>query len=412
VLIVGKDALTAGGPGPDISRVRDGLKVIVLEQTAKVLEQRFGFRVTEYGLRQVFPRVPDHPLLAGLKAEQLHDWHGEATILPPRLEYKLRPQHGPTVQWCGIDVARAWRCGCRGNVASVLIEKPARGDFLTILEAGFGLQYSPLLEYHEGKGMVLFCQMDVTGRTESDPAADRLTHNLIRYVSAWKPLPSRYAFYVGDAAGKSHLEATGLSPGDYTKDKLSSDSVLIVGPGGAKKLAADAAAIGAWLDSGGNLLAIGLDEAEAKVFLPKVAIKKQEHIATYFEAAGMKSLLLGVGPADVHNHDPRDLPLVSGGAMVIGNGILARAEKANIVFCQLVPWQFEHQKQINLKRTFRRATCLVTRLAANMGASPSTPLLARFHSPVAATKAEQRWLEGFYLDVPEEWDDPYRFFRW
>ena len=23
-----------------------------------------------------------------------------------------------------------------------------------------------------------------------------------------------------------------------------------------------------------------------------------------------------------------------------------------------------------------------------------------------------RWLDGLYLDVPEEWDDPYRFFRW
>jgi hypothetical protein len=25
---------------------------------------------------------------------------------------------------------------------------------------------------------------------------------------------------------------------------------------------------------------------------------------------------------------------------------------------------------------------------------------------------EKRWLEGLYLDTPEEWDDPYRFFRW
>ena len=25
---------------------------------------------------------------------------------------------------------------------------------------------------------------------------------------------------------------------------------------------------------------------------------------------------------------------------------------------------------------------------------------------------EGRWLEGLYLDVPHEWDDPYRFFRW
>jgi hypothetical protein len=23
-----------------------------------------------------------------------------------------------------------------------------------------------------------------------------------------------------------------------------------------------------------------------------------------------------------------------------------------------------------------------------------------------------RWLEGLYLDTPERWDDPYRFFRW
>ena len=71
--------------------MRDGLKVIVFEQTAEVLEKRFGFRVAEYGLRQVFQRVPDHPLLAGLDAEHLRDWRGEATILPPRLKYKLRP---------------------------------------------------------------------------------------------------------------------------------------------------------------------------------------------------------------------------------------------------------------------------------------------------------------------------------
>src|SRR5262249_55054046 len=66
-LIIGKEALTPDGPGPNVDRVRDGLKVIVFEQTAKVLEQRFGFRVAECGLREVFQRVPDHPLLTGLQ---------------------------------------------------------------------------------------------------------------------------------------------------------------------------------------------------------------------------------------------------------------------------------------------------------------------------------------------------------
>jgi hypothetical protein len=83
-------------------------------------------------------------------------------------------------------------------------------------------------------------------------------------------------------------------------------------------------------------------------------------------------------------------------------------ENADVVFCQFVPWQFDQKKQMNLKRTFRRSAYLAARLAA-VG---STPILARFHSPVEASKGEKRWLDGLYLDAPEEWDDPYRFFRW
>jgi beta-galactosidase len=68
IFIVGKSALTAGAAAPDVSRVRDGLKVLIFEQTSEVLEKRFGFRAEEYGLRRVFARVPDHPSLAGIGA--------------------------------------------------------------------------------------------------------------------------------------------------------------------------------------------------------------------------------------------------------------------------------------------------------------------------------------------------------
>jgi hypothetical protein len=414
ILIVGKGALRSGGPGPDVARVRDGLKVVVFEQTAKVLEERFGFRVAEYGLRQVFRRAPDHPLLAGLGEEHLRDWRGEATTLPPRLEYTLRPRYGPTVKWCGIEMPRVWRCGCRGNVASVLIEKPARGDFLPILDGGFAMQYSPLLEYREGKGMMLFCQMDVTGRTEADPAADALTRNILNYLDSWLPQPRRKAVYAGDPAGRKHLEATGLSLIPYAKGELSADRVLIVGPGAGRQLAEDAAAIAVWLEAGGGLLSLGLDKADVRAFLPtKVEIEKGEHIAASFKPAVAASLLAGVSPADIHNRDPRMIPLVRGGGVsVLGDGVLAEGDHTAIVFCQLVPWHFEQKKQMNLKRTFRCAARLVSRLAANMGVAGDTPLLRRFHSPVESARAEQRWLDGLYLDVPEEWDDPYRFFRW
>ena len=44
VLVVGKSALNVNGPAINVSRVRDGLRVVVFEQTKEVLEKRFGFR--------------------------------------------------------------------------------------------------------------------------------------------------------------------------------------------------------------------------------------------------------------------------------------------------------------------------------------------------------------------------------
>ena len=113
----------------------------------------------------------------------------------------------------------------------------------------------------------------------------------------------------------------------------------------------------------------------------------------------------------MHNRDPRTIPLVSAGAETVGNGVLAVAQGANVVFCQLAPWQFEYESNFGLKRTFRRTSVLVTRLLGNLGAAGETPLLSRVSTPVESNESG-RWLSGFYLDDPEEWDDPYRFFRW
>jgi len=309
-------------------------------------------------------------------------------------------------------------------------------------------------------------------------------------------------------------------------------------------------------------------------------MKKEEHIACFFEPFERSSLLAGVGPADVHNRAPRELPLVSGGVTVIGDGVLTTAQNAKVVFYQLPPytltsaqgavpsfvvssddafdgkqsalvtmgttteaggqsgqgvkvapevgkrytfaayvkgvggpitvhleveragrpwdravkggnvtvpdnewtevhvtfqcekpfaegwqayigcaqeggrfradmlrlyegdylpwkapaqaatagpqnlftnpsfetgekpWWFMYGEQHNLRRTYRRASFALTRVLANMGVAGSTPLLSRFSSPVVPARAEKRWLDGLYLDQPEEWDDPYRFFCW
>ena len=222
---------------------------------------------------------------------------------------------------------------------------------------------------------------------------------------------TRTAIYAGEPASKTHLQAAGFAVETFRKEALTTDRVLIVGPGGAAQLADQAPAISRWLKSGGYLLALGLDDADARsLLLGSLKIKRQEHIATYFTPASRDSPFCGIGPADMHNRDPRTLPLVAEGAALIGNGVLAKCDDANVVFCQLLPWQFQPKMQMNLKRTFRSSSRQLTRLLANLGAASETPILGRFASP--PDKTEQRWLSGLYLDVPEEWDYPYRFFRW
>jgi hypothetical protein len=103
-------------------------------------------------------------------------------------------------------------------------------------------------------------------------------------------------------------------------------------------------------------------------------------------------------------------------AEIFGNGVLACARRSNVVFLQFPPYLVtnatgEVPSQLNLRRTYRRTSFALTRLLANMGVAAPTPLLSRFSTPVGEGRPK-RWLQGLYLDQPEAWDDPYRFFRW
>ena len=132
-----------------------------------------------------------------------------------------------------------------------------------------------------------------------------------------------------------------------------------------------------------------------------------------FDTMKTSSPFAGIGPSDVHNRAPKVISLVSSGAQIIGNGVLSSADQSNVVLCQSVPWQNDYSgEQHNIKQTFRRSSFLLSRLMGNIGVESSTALIGRFNQPVKEGNAEKRWLDGLYLDIPEEWDDPYRFFRW
>jgi hypothetical protein len=207
----------------------------------------------------------------------------------------------------------------------------------------------------------------------------------------------------------------GIPAAGYQGGPLAQDEVLIVGPGVGKTLAPHANDITAWLKQGGRMLTIGLTETEANAFLPwKVSMKTAEHISAYFPVQDEKSLFAGINPAGVHSREPRQLSLLvpDDEVEVLGNGVLARAKNAKIVFCQIVPWSYDWQSLYNLKTTFRHSSIILNRLLANLGVRGATPLLSRFVTPAAKDGSEARWREGLYLDTPTEGDDPYRYYLW
>ncbi len=420
--------------------------------------------------------MADHPVLAGIDDEHLRNWRGEATITPPRLDYKLSPEfnYTPTVRWCGIPVSRLWRCGNRGNVASVLIEKPARGDFLPILDGGYSLQYSPLMEYREGKGMVLFCQMDLTARTESDPAAETLARNLLDYVSTWKPSTRRKAIYVGDPAdvhnpapravplvsaaaaigngvlGKApgaNVVFCQLPPSDtgpeqrnlkrtYRRTSFLLNRLLgNMGVAGSTPLldrfsTTVGGSRGTSVVKNGDFSADVNDDGMPDEWMLSSDLKEStcrcERIRQDDDAV---ALVLTCPPVEGEKRSStmlaqHDVPVKKGQWYRIS--FEARPERlvsesVTMTITNTATWRsfFEYQRfapEPEWKR-FR------FEVQSNETADERTRLqiwyegagklwLADVRVEPIANSTEGRWLEGLYLDVPEQWDDPYRFFRW
>ena len=76
----------------------------------------------------------------------------------------------------------------------------------------------------------------------------------------------------------------------------------------------------------------------------------------------------------------------------------------------LTPGTIVEGAQLNVRRTSRRNAVALARLLGNLSVRAETPLLSRFEQP--AREGDARWRQGYYVDQPIEWDDPYRFFRW
>jgi hypothetical protein len=391
ILIIGREALADPALALDLSRITSGLKVVVFEQTHETLQNRFGLRGTVLGLRNAFVRVPSHPVLAGLSEENFRDWRGAATLTPPYLETELFETHDPRWTWCGFESTRVWRCGNRGNVASVLIEKPAKGDWLPLLDGGFDLQYSPLLQHVEGEGCIIFCQLDVSGRTERDPAALAICRNLLAYLDTFTPPCRRTVAYVGGKEGAAFLRTLGVAFTENAKVGSPAETLLVIGGGDEASVAGLLQAV----EAGMSVLGLGLNEQDLDRLMPGVA--KAKSVTQVSTMASDLSLVeyAGVSNADLHWRTVlpfaalEDVPPENGTAAL---AVVARG-KGRIVLCQAAPWNFDYVAKPYVRTTYRRNGFLVSRLLANLGA-PFAPIVsAKFASrePIFSVALADGW---------------------
>lgn len=390
-LVIGREALTADGDLPDLSGVRDGLNVLLFEQTTKVVE-RLGFRINEHGLRVVFPRSSGHPALSGLSPEHLHDWRGEATLLAPYLDYNQF--FCPEWNWCGFKNTRVWRCRNRGTVANVLPEKPVLGNFFPVLDGGFALQYAPVLEYREGKGRIVFCQAEVSGRSLGEPAADILAGNLLDAVRTAEPTKFRTFAAVGGTEFRDWLSKLDLNGAVET---LREAEVVIAGPG-----AEQYPDLTEQVRNGKRVVAVGLSVAELGRLLPGVNAKPV--VAGTSQLADLSAPELnGISNLDTFFQHRLNYTAVDGKEVAV-----VRIGKGSAVILGVAPWMLDYNALYRLRSSFRRRAFLVSQVLRNAGIDFKSVLLERFRSKPAA----EPWKGSFYLQEPISGDDPYRYYHW
>ena len=390
-LVVGREALTKEVfDRVVLPHATRGGRAIVFEQSKATLES-LGFRVQAYGLRNVFVRDAAAAGAADiLRDELLRDWAGASTLeraYTPRVDVE-RQADGDT--FAGFEVTRVWRNGFRGAVASVVPEKPSYGDWVPWVDGGFDLQYAPLLEWRIGRGSVVFCQMDVTARSEPDLVADALVRRL-----AAEPLPPvpdvRGA---AEAYGMLAYGETVFSPRTHVlidQDVTRRDHRLFLVSTGAGQPPADFAER---IRNGATALLLGLDADEIRAWSPVPLKTVARKGGLFSRIARLPPELAGLSNADWAWHGLMDFtafaePNPEGNEAVR----VVRYGKGRLVFWQVPPWAFDTERRPYLRTSKRRAAFMLSRLMGNLGFRRG-PALIRF------------------ADVPVLDDDPYRYYHW
>lgn len=159
-----------------VERVKDGGRILVLEQDLSIPEGTLPVRLTNRESTMAFIQAPGHPALAGLSDLDLRWWGAD----------QLVSDHEP-------------------------IRPTAAGVQSLVVSGGeAGLSHSPLIEIRQGQGVWMICQLQVGTKFQSEPVARILLGQMLAYLNEFEP-PEGSVVYYPSNAGLTGLNAN-LSP--------------------------------------------------------------------------------------------------------------------------------------------------------------------------------------------------------
>ncbi|MBI2193185.1 MAG: hypothetical protein HYU36_14490 [Planctomycetes bacterium] len=349
-------------------KVRQGMNVLCFEQTQRWV---MGLLVEHFDLRNAFIRRGRSPLFDGLSSEDLADWRGASDLIDAYPDWDRTrdytqgnfSKHGMGNEF---GQGRFYHWSNNGMVSTYCIHKPQVGNNQVMMDAGFDLLYTPLLEQRLGRGRILFCQLDVTNRYGTDPVASRLVERLLLHYSKPVPGPERSLQYLGNEQGRQFLEDLGYAPETVggPEDPLDAGAVLAL-----DLRAFDAMPFQQKLEefvkAGGILVVLPFSKSDSTRALP-VRIQRRDRQVHLTRHVAEEPLFEGLAISDFFWR--RALPMTtldcdSPGSWVADSGALARipCQKGQIVFCQIDPRVFEWGWQSG------KATRIWTTLLGNLG---------------------------------------------
>ena len=240
--------------------VRQGGRVVVLSQTSLAgVFARWGKVTAARAGARAFVRAWGHPLLAGLEEEDLS--FGDAQGPP----LSITPESG---------------------ARSVLISPSAEGRMETLLA-----------EARHGKGMLIFCQINLLGAAASHPAGGWLLRNILAEADAFKANGrARAALLAGEGSLARTLGELTVKVGAAD---LGGKAVSVAMLDASAEISDDAwAAIAAWVNNGGFLYFYDADREAARALSkalgrPIVAAPRAE---TRLSAQMGEPLMWGISP--------------------------------------------------------------------------------------------------------------------